>query len=236
VIKLRAGIGRKAKYERLDRLAAGLKDHDGQLAESEEKTAAAEAAEQELDALAADLVAGTLSPADFERERAHRTQHAAEERRRRDGLRAIVKAAKAAFEQELRRVAEHEINVCNVECERLNRQLGEAQARVHSLEAALRLVEERRASFGYQEDNWLRLRGRYDESALQVVKRRNDDRKRQQARHDETPAERASRHEAEAAGVLGVQTTDGDGRVVPAYARLPRDGGPVRLPDSYQRG
>jgi predicted nucleic acid-binding Zn-ribbon protein len=205
-------------YERLDRLAVGLKQHGEQLHEAEGQSKAAEQAEQQIDSLAADLVAGTLAPADFERERAARTTKAAEARHRRDGLRAIVKAAKAAFEEELRQVASHEIGLCDQERERLNGELAEAQARVHSLAAALQLVEERRASFRYQEDGWLRLKARYDPTALDVIKRRREERKRE--RHHETPAERAARHEGEAAGVLSVRTVDGDGRVVPAYARI----------------
>lgn len=214
-------------YEPLDRLAAGLHDHERKLAAAEEEAVKAEQAEQEIDSLAAELVAGTLSPDDFERERAARTHNAAEARSRRDGLRAIVKAAKAAAEQEVRRIAEREIDACDAETTRLNGELADAQERVEALQAALRFVAERRHSFGTFEDNWLALKARYDDGAAHTLKRRAEERARPAPR-DETPAERARRHEREADAVLAV----GGGH----YGLLSsRDGRPQRLPPSFRQ-
>jgi hypothetical protein len=237
-VKLRGRNGRDRKpYARLDALAAGLKDHERQLAEAEEAVTQAEEREHQLDALAADLVEGTISAPEFERIRAERTHNVVEARGRRDGLRAIVKAAKAAFEEELRDLARAEQETCVAERKNLERELGEAQARVAALEAGLQLVEERWLSFDYlrEGDGFLALRGRYDDRALDRIDRRREDAKRERARHDETALERAARHEAETAAALAAQVRDSDGNAHGAYARVPRgDEGPTRLPDAFQ--
>jgi hypothetical protein len=208
----------------LDRLAARLRDVDGQLAPADEQVKAAEEAERGLEGLAEELFAGTITPAEHDRRRAEVTHNLTTARRARDDLKATAAAGRRACEAEHASIVAAQVAAVDEQQDLLDRDLAAAIDRVRSLEALELLVAERRRSLGHGEPAWLALEARYDaRTAARIAERK---REAGSQLPPETPEQSRAR---QVDALLGARSLDYDGNVVPAYSRLPSDGSAVRI-------
>jgi hypothetical protein len=214
-----------AEIAKLDALAVRLRECEAKLGSAEAEVAAAEAKERELEGLAAELFAQTVSEAEHDRRRAEVTTRALTARRQRDDAKEIVAAGRRACEEQMSRICAAVEAECEEAKARHELDLVAAHARVRQIETAMQQVEARRFSYTYAETGWYELKARFDRrAAAELETRRLKQRVAQLPR--ETPEQARER---EAATLLGARTLDGDGREVAAYSRLPLDGSPVRL-------
>jgi hypothetical protein len=215
------------KMRELRRRAHRLDEWRDRLRVVQQHTETAEADEAANQAITADEFLGVKAFDTAERERAAKTAHAVAARKERDRVAELVKVGKQSCEQLHGEICQGNVDKAREEHSRYETELVSLNERINQVNRAMIACDQIAESWGYSGENWWRLRALYDPQAQAHIDGAERLRRAQREFPGETPGEQSERVRDE---TLAVQTVDPDtGEPVPAYTRLPSDGGAVRL-------